>query len=85
MNSLGCDEATLFVDAVHRTYAARSVGRRAPAGETLAVSADSGRERLNIHGALDLETGKTAMIEVESVDALSTIKLLEATRRSIRF
>jgi hypothetical protein len=37
-----------------------------------------GRERLNIHGALDLETGKTRMIEVVTVDALSTIALLVA-------
>ena len=78
LNSLGPDEATLFVDAVHPTYAARSVGCWAPPGEALAVRQTSGRERLNIHGALDLETGKTAMIEVESVDAVSTINLLEA-------
>ncbi|MGC8534405.1 MAG: IS630 family transposase, partial [Rhizomicrobium sp.] len=38
----------------------------------------SGRQRLNIHGAIDLESGKTAMIDVETVDAASTIRLLEA-------
>jgi hypothetical protein len=32
-----------------------------------------GRQRINIHGAIDLETGQTRMIEVETVDALSTI------------
>ena len=37
-----------------------------------------GRDRLNIHGALDLETGRTRMIEVVTVDALSTIALLVA-------
>jgi transposase len=78
LNSLGPDEATLFVDAVHPTYATRPVGCWAPPAEALAVTQTSGRERLNIHGALELETGKTAMIEVESVDAESTIKLLEA-------
>src|SRR3954471_1433702 len=36
----------------------------------------SGRDRLNIHGALDLETGRTRMIEVVTVNALSTIALL---------
>ena len=85
LNSLGPDEATLFVDAVHPTHAARSVGCWAPSGEPLAVRQTSGRERLNIHGALDLETGKTAMIEVESVDALSTIKLLEAIEAKYPF
>jgi transposase len=78
LNSLGPDEATLFVDAVHPLYATQSVGCWTRPEEALAVRQTSGRERLNIHGALDLETGKTAMIEVESVDAVSTIRLLEA-------
>ena len=78
LNSLKLDEAVVFADAVHPLYAARAVGCWAPAGETPAVAQTPARERLNIHGALDLETGKTAMIEVESVDAVSTIKLLEA-------
>ena len=34
--------------------------------------------RLNIHGAIDLETGRTRMIEVLTVDAVSTIALLVA-------
>ena len=78
LNSLGPDEATLFVDAVHPTHAARSVGCWAPAEDNLAIEQTSGRQRLNIHGAIDLETGKTAMIDVETVDAASTIRLLEA-------
>jgi transposase len=78
LNSLGPDEAALFVDAVHPTHAARPVGCWAPAGENLAIEQTSGRQRLNIHGAIDLETGKTATIDVETVDAASTIRLLEA-------
>ena len=38
----------------------------------------SGRERINIHGAIDLATGQTRMIEVVTVDAVSTIRLLES-------
>lgn len=78
LNSLGPDEAVLFVDAVHPTHAARPVGCWAPAKQTLAIEQTSGRQRLNIHGALDLETGRTAMIDVETVDAASTIRLLQA-------
>ena len=78
LNSLSPDEAVLFVDAVHPMHAARAVGCWAPKAESVAVVQTSGRERVNIHGALDLETGKTAMIEVETVEAASTIKLLEA-------
>ena len=84
LNSLGPDEAVLFVDAVHPTHAARPVGCWAPAKEHLAIEQTSGRHRLNIHGAIDLETGKTAMIDVETVDATSTIRLLEAIGRCIR-
>jgi transposase len=78
LNSLGPDETVLFVDAVHPTHAGRAVGCWAPKAESVALLQTSGRERLNIHGALDLETGKTAMIEVVSVDAVSTITLLKA-------
>ncbi|WP_417614189.1 IS630 family transposase, partial [Parasphingorhabdus sp.] len=38
----------------------------------------SGRDRVNIHGAIDLETGKTQMLDVLTVDAQSTILLLMA-------
>ena len=78
LNSMGSDEAVLFMDAVHPTHAARPVGCWAPAKESLAIQQNSGRQRLNIHGAIDLETGKTAMIDVETVDAASTIRLLQA-------
>jgi len=77
LNSLGPDEAVLFMDAVHPTHASRPVGCWAPAKENLAIEQTTGRQRLNVHGALDLETGKTAMIDVETVDAASTIKLLQ--------
>jgi transposase len=78
LNSLGNDEAVLFVDAVHPTHAARPVGCWAPRQEKLAIEQTSGRERINIHGAINLETGETRMIDVETVNAASTIKLLEA-------
>ena len=54
------------------THAARPIGCWAPAKENLAIEQTSGRQRLNVHGALDLETGKTAMIDVETVDAASS-------------
>jgi transposase len=78
LNRLGPDEAVLFVDAVHPTHAARPAGCWAPRKEKLAIEQTSGRQRINIHGAIDLESGQTRMIEVETVDALSTIKLLES-------
>jgi len=78
LNALGPDEAVLFLDAVHPTHAARPVGCWAPKEDTLAIEQTSGRQRINIHGALNLETGETRMIEAETIDAASTIRLLEA-------
>ena len=78
LNSLADNEAVLFADAVHPTHAARPVGCWAPKQDKLAIEQTSGRQRINIHGALDLATGQTRMIEVATVDAASTIRLLEA-------
>jgi len=78
LNSLSDDEAVLFADAVHPTHAARPANCWAPSQENLAIEQTSGRQRINIHGAVDLETGQTRMIEVETVDAASTIRLLTA-------
>ena len=44
----------------------------------MAITQSSGRERLNIHGAIDLETGNTRMLDVLVVNAASTIMLLMA-------
>ena len=76
LNQLSADEAVIFADAVHPTHGARPVGCWAPKDVKVAVDQTSGRDRLNIHGAIDLETGKTRMIEVSTVDAMSTIALL---------
>src|SRR4051794_13144839 len=78
LNHLADDEAVLFGDAVHPTHAVRPVGCWAPRDLPIAVAQTSGRQRLNIHGALDLETGKTRMMEVATVNAASTIMLLMA-------
>src|SRR5271165_4747213 len=75
---MDADEAVLFADAVHPTHAVRPVGCWAPKDTPVAVAQTSGRQRLNIHGAIDLETGNTRMLEVETVDAASTIKLMIA-------
>ena len=78
LNRLPADEAVLFADAVHPTHAVRPVGCWAPKEVVLAVPQTSGRQRLNIHGAIELETGRTCMLEVATVNAMSTIALLSA-------
>ena len=78
LNQLPGDEAVMFADAVHPTHAARAVGCWAPKDIPVAITQSSGRERLNIHGAIDLETGSTSMLDVLVVNAASTIMLLTA-------
>jgi transposase len=78
LNTLGPDEAVLFGDAVHPTHQVRPAGCWAPKDEAIAIPPSSGRERVNIHGAVDLETGQTQMLEAPTVDAKSTIALLVA-------
>lgn len=78
MNRLAADEAVVFADAAHPTHAVRPVGCWAPKDMPVAVQQSSGRDRLNIHGAINLETGQTIMKDVLTVDALSTILLLTA-------
>lgn len=78
LNNLADDEAVMFADAMHPTHEVRPTGCWAPKGAKVAIEQTSGRDRLNVHGAIDLETGKTKMIEVLTVNALSTIVLLLA-------
>jgi len=81
-NSLDPDEAVVYVDAVHPTHQSKPAGRWLPRGQRCALPTASGRDRLNLHGAIDLETGQTKIIDVETVDADSAIALFEALERS---
>ena len=83
MNQLSADEAVVFVDAAHPTHAVRPVGCWAPKELPVAVEQSSGRDRLNIHGAIDLETGQTIMKDVLTVDALSTDHAVDGDRGDV--
>ena len=78
LNSLDDKDVVLFVDAVHPTHQVRPAGCWVPDGMAIAVEQTSGRQRVNVHGAINLETGQTNMIEVETVNAQSMILLLMA-------
>src|SRR5271166_6059118 len=87
LNTMGADEAVIFVDAVHSTHQVRPAGCWARKDVAVAVDQTTGRERLNIHGAINLETGQMQILAVEKVNALSFIKLLseiEGTHTAMR-
>ena len=76
LNSLGADEAVLFVDAVHPTHGG-AFARLLGSGQGNSGHRANQRASLNSPGVLNLETGKTVMLDVEAVDAASTIRLPE--------
>ena len=78
LTRLDADEAVVFVDGVHPTHQVRPAGCWGPKGTTLAVEQTTGRESLTIHGAIDLESGKTQMLEVPKATGASLISLLGA-------
>lgn len=76
-NHLPEDEIIYFGDAVHPDHQVRPAHGWFHKDDRPAVSANSGRKRVNIHGALCLENFDAPFVEVETVDRDSTIALFE--------
>ena len=72
----------MFADAVHpqhNTIAAYGWIKR---GQERELKTNSGRERLNLHGALNAESYQVTVIESDTVDRNSTICLIEAVEQA---
>jgi len=78
LNTMDTDEAVVFVDALHPTHQVHAAGCWAPKGIAIAVEQTTGRQSLNIHGAINLETGHTQIAGSAKVNAKSLIALLKA-------
>lgn len=73
------DEAVFFVDAVHPTWNTMAAYGWMKKGSARELRSNSGRNRLNIHGAMNAETFETTVVTSEAnVDAESTIALFKA-------
>lgn len=72
----------LFLDAVHPEHNALAAYGWIKRGEKRELKTNSGRERLNLHGAINAETYQVTIIESETVNADSTINLLTAIEQS---
>jgi len=77
LNGLENDESVVFADAVHPEYQSRPAHGWFPRDEKVAIKATSGRKRLNIHGAFDLETSRLTWLEGERISAETTLSLLK--------
>ena len=76
MGDLGADEAVYFADAVHPEYQTKPSHGWVKAGSNPAIKTTAGRGRVNIHGALNLETFDTPFVEPTTVDGVSAVQLL---------
>ena len=64
------------VDAVHPEYQSKPAFGWVKAGSNPAVLSTAGRGRVNIHGAVNLETFDTPFVEPTTVDGGSAVQLL---------
>ena len=76
LNNLPADEAVYFSDAVHPEYQSKPSYGWARKGSNPAIQTTSGRGRVNIHGALNLETFDAPFVEPTTVDGVSSVQLL---------
>ncbi len=76
LDAMGADEAVVFADAVHPTHENRLAGCWARKDAAIAMEQTTGRDRLNILGAIELESVQTQILAVEKVDAAAFIKPL---------
>lgn len=78
MNRKKENEAVFFMDAMHPTHNAQAAHGWIKRGKEQELKTNSGRDRLNIHGAMNAETYETTTIVTEdSINSDTTIELLK--------
>ena len=77
LRGLADDEAVYFVDAVHPEYQSRPAHGWVRKGDKVALRRTSGRQRINLHGALNLENFHCPLVQAERINAASTIALFK--------
>jgi transposase len=77
LRGLADDEAVYFADAVHPEYQSRPAHGWVRKGDKVALRRTSGRQRINLHGALNLENFHCPLVQAERINAASTIALFE--------
>ena len=71
------DAEIVFLDAVHPEHNTMAAYGWIKRGEKRELKTNSGRQRLNLHGAINAETHEVTVIESETIDKDSTVQLLE--------
>ena len=81
MNGLLPAGTIVFVDAVHPEYQSRPVHGWFIRSEKPAIRSTTGRRRLNLHAAFDLERMGATIVEGEKTTADTTLRLLQKLER----
>ncbi len=82
MRGLLPDETVVFADAVHPEWQGRPAHGWFVREDRPAIRSTTGRRRLNLHGALDLETMRLTLVEGERIDAGTSLRLLRKLERA---
>jgi len=77
MQNKKSDAEVLFVDAVHPEHNTMAAYGWIKRGKTKELKTNSGRQRLNLHGAVNAETHEITILESDTINKDSTLQLLE--------
>jgi transposase len=75
LSRLEANDQVVFLDAVYPEYQSRPAHGWIKKGDRVAILRMAGRQRLNLHGALNLESGLCQIVEGETVNTETTIRL----------
>ncbi len=81
MKTKGNDVEVVFVDAVHPEHNTMASYGWIKKGEKRRLKTNSGRQRLNLHGAINVESLEMTLIESDTINRDSTVQLLEMLDR----
>jgi transposase len=76
MRTKSADIEVLFIDAVHPEHNTMAAYGWIKKGQKRCIQTNSGRQRLNLHGAINVETMEMTVIESDSINRDSTVQLL---------
>lgn len=71
------DDKIYFLDGVHPTHNVKIGYAWIKKGENRVVETNSGRKRVNINGAYDVENGEVITLQSERINSISTIELFD--------
>jgi transposase len=76
------DDRIYFIDGVHPLHNSQPAYGWIRKGTDMVIQSNTGRQRLNLNGAYNLEDHKAIIQEAESINAQSTVSLLEEMMRN---